>query len=42
MATDHVFDQVSVEIVSRGDVLVGDIAIGTTWSSITTAVEAAP
>jgi hypothetical protein len=42
MATNHVFDQVSVEIVSRGDVLVGDIAIGTTWSSITTAVESAP
>ena len=42
LATDHVFDQVSVEVVSRGDVLVGDIAIGTTWSSVAPPVESAP
>ena len=42
MATDHVFDQVSVEVVSRGEVLVGDIAIGTTWSSIAAANGATP
>lgn len=42
MATDHVFDQISVEIVSRGEVLFGDIAIGTTWSSIATQADATP
>ena len=34
IASAHVYDQVSVEIVSQGEVLLGDIAIGTTWSSI--------
>jgi hypothetical protein len=34
VASAHVYDQVSVEIVSQGDVLLGDIAIGTSWSSI--------
>ena len=34
IASAHVYDQVSVEIVSQGEVLFGDIAIGTTWSSI--------
>jgi hypothetical protein len=33
-ATDLVFDQVSVEVVSRGAVWIDDIAIGSTWSSI--------
>jgi hypothetical protein len=37
-----VFDQVSVEIISQGEVLFGDIAIGTTWSSIAANAEAAP
>ena len=38
----HIFDQVSVEIVSQGEVLLGDIAIGTTWSSIAANADAAP
>jgi hypothetical protein len=38
----NVFDQVSVEIISQGEVLFGDIAIGTTWSSIATNAEATP
>lgn len=42
IASTHVYDQVSVEIVSQGDVLFGDIAIGTTWSSITGSMDAAP
>ena len=48
IASAHVYDQVSVEIVSQGEVLLGDIAIGTSWSSIagwssaTGSVDAAP
>jgi hypothetical protein len=34
VATDLVFDQVSVEVVSRGTVWIDDIAIGPSWASI--------
>jgi hypothetical protein len=34
VATDLVFDQVSVEVVSRGTVWSDDIAIGPSWASI--------
>ena len=34
IASGDIYDQVSVEIVSQGEVLLGDIAIGSTWSSI--------
>ena len=33
-----IYDQVSVEIVSQGEVLLGDIVIGPTWSSISSGV----
>ena len=34
VTTDLVFDQISVEVVSRGMVWIDDIAVGPTWSSI--------
>jgi hypothetical protein len=34
VATDFVFDQVSVEVVSRGTVWIDDIAVGPSWASI--------
>jgi hypothetical protein len=42
IASGHIYDQVSVEIVSQGEVFFDDIAIGTTWSSITGSADATP
>ncbi|NQW48919.1 MAG: hypothetical protein HQ464_14260 [Planctomycetes bacterium] len=42
IASGHIYDQVSMEIVSQGEVFFDDIAIGTTWSSISSGEAATP
>ena len=42
IVSGHIYDQVSMEIVSQGEVFFDDIAIGTTWSSISSGEAAKP
>jgi hypothetical protein len=42
IVSGHIYDQVSMEIVSQGEVFFDDIAIGTTWSSISSGEAATP
>lgn len=42
IATDLVFDQISVEVASRGQVWIDDIVVGPSWASIALPREGAP